>query len=328
MKYPIGTVGSSDSAHVVPGKLPKVATNPVNVRLFKLNAGGGSTDITAQIDTGNGKSAVAIAGGPEQTYTFDIKDALNTNYQAQFPAWGSYGVLVEFYETVVTKSNTAVAKVCLGGEMDQIENIGGDDHLTLGDLNDKIVGANIWSALTGVNYDNNGEDADKTTHTLTLTPYLHKGGRTVNDAFLQKASISVRDVDGGVDVITEIVDENSENSVLNGSINDVVTVVTVADGSAFSNGLAVIDEEIVDITGITGNDLTITRAQSGTVATTHDNGAAIYKSGADANGFFSCSKVDCSALAVDTVYGVVVKVTHKGQDIESHHTFTLRENDI
>lgn len=68
------------------------------------------------------------------------------------------------------------------------------------------------------------------------------------------------------------------NTTLNdsGGISAADVTVTVTSGAVFAvNDYAKIDNEVVLITAISSNDLTITRAQAGTTAALHSNGATI-----------------------------------------------------
>lgn len=70
---------------------------------------------------------------------------------------------------------------------------------------------------------------------------------------------------------------NNATTTLNGGINAAVTSLVVADGTVFpaSNFLLSIGTEILLCSSRTGNTLTVVRAQEGTSAATHANGAAV-----------------------------------------------------
>lgn len=78
------------------------------------------------------------------------------------------------------------------------------------------------------------------------------------------------------------------------------TTITVADGSYFQVGdLFLIDNEILRCTGISGDDLTVTRGFAGTTAATHSDNAAVYimgpavvESADDADSPFTQGEVD------------------------------------
>ena len=89
---------------------------------------------------------------------------------------------------------------------------------------------------------------------------------------------------------------DSENLLLNGSFEDWTTVSTalnedldnsetgvdVDDGSVFTTAdFIIVDNEVMDITGISTNTLTVTRGYQGSTATTHDDNASVYKVSAD-----------------------------------------------
>ena len=85
---------------------------------------------------------------------------------------------------------------------------------------------------------------------------------------------------------------DSENLLLNGSFEDWTTVSTalnedlddsetgvdVDDGSVFTTAdFIIVDNEVMDITGISTNTLTVTRAYQGSTAATHDDNTSVYK---------------------------------------------------
>jgi hypothetical protein len=61
-----------------------------------------------------------------------------------------------------------------------------------------------------------------------------------------------------------------------GQFSNSDTTLTVANGTGIAtNDLILIDNEILKVTNVATNDLTVTRAQSGTEASTHANGATV-----------------------------------------------------
>jgi len=61
-----------------------------------------------------------------------------------------------------------------------------------------------------------------------------------------------------------------------GTFSDSDTTLTVTSGTGIAtNDLILIDNEILKVTNVSTNDLTVTRAQSGTEAATHANGATV-----------------------------------------------------
>ncbi len=61
-----------------------------------------------------------------------------------------------------------------------------------------------------------------------------------------------------------------------GTFSDSDTTLTVTSGTGIANNdLILIDNEILKVTNVSTNDLTVTRAQSGTEASTHANGATV-----------------------------------------------------
>ena len=61
-----------------------------------------------------------------------------------------------------------------------------------------------------------------------------------------------------------------------GTFSDSDTPLTVTSGTGIAtNDLILIDNEILKVTNVSTNDLTVTRAQSGTEASTHANGATV-----------------------------------------------------
>ena len=62
-----------------------------------------------------------------------------------------------------------------------------------------------------------------------------------------------------------------------GTFSDSDTTLTVTSGTGIANNdLILIDSEILKVTNVSTNDLTVTRAQSGTEASTHANGATVF----------------------------------------------------
>lgn len=71
---------------------------------------------------------------------------------------------------------------------------------------------------------------------------------------------------------------NNAVSTLNGAINNSVTTVTVtsaADFPASGNFHVIVDDEIMLVTAVSGNDFTVTRAQESTSAASHSSGVDI-----------------------------------------------------
>lgn len=72
--------------------------------------------------------------------------------------------------------------------------------------------------------------------------------------------------------------KNGATTFLNGTINDSTTTVTVVDASLFSSSpqfRIIIDSEIMLVTGISGNNLTVTRATEGSNAAPHNDGSTV-----------------------------------------------------
>ena len=62
-----------------------------------------------------------------------------------------------------------------------------------------------------------------------------------------------------------------------GTFSDSDTTLTVTSGTGIANNdFILIDEEILKVTNVSTNDLTVTRAQNGTTATTHADGATVF----------------------------------------------------
>ncbi len=62
-----------------------------------------------------------------------------------------------------------------------------------------------------------------------------------------------------------------------GTFSDSDTTLTVTSGTGIANNdFILIDEEILKVTNVATNDLTVTRAQNGTTAATHANGATVF----------------------------------------------------
>lgn len=70
---------------------------------------------------------------------------------------------------------------------------------------------------------------------------------------------------------------NNSLTTLNGGITAAATTVTVADGTVFPNEgdfRVIVNEEIMLVTGVSGNDLTVVRGSEGTTAAIQADGAA------------------------------------------------------
>ena len=62
-----------------------------------------------------------------------------------------------------------------------------------------------------------------------------------------------------------------------GTFSNSDTTLTVTSGTGISNNdFILIDSEILQVTNVATNDLTVTRGQSGTDASTHANGATVF----------------------------------------------------
>ena len=76
-----------------------------------------------------------------------------------------------------------------------------------------------------------------------------------------------------------------------GTFSDSDTTLTVTSGTGIAtNDLILIDNEILKVTNVATNDLTVTRAQSGTEAAAHNNGATV-------------TLISGNALAADDYFG-------------------------
>lgn len=72
--------------------------------------------------------------------------------------------------------------------------------------------------------------------------------------------------------------ENGAVSTLNGSLTSGATTVAVSDGSVFSSAeqfRVIVDSEIMLVTDVSGNNLTVTRGAESTTAAAHNDGATI-----------------------------------------------------
>ena len=62
-----------------------------------------------------------------------------------------------------------------------------------------------------------------------------------------------------------------------GTFSDSDTTLTVTSGTGIANNdFILIDEEILKVTNVSTNDLTVTRAQEGTAASAHADGATVF----------------------------------------------------
>ena len=89
-----------------------------------------------------------------------------------------------------------------------------------------------------------------------------------------------------------------------GTFSNSDTTLTVSDGAGIAaNDLILIDNEILKVTNVATNDLTVTRAQSGTDAATHANGATvtlIEGNASAANDYFGWGEAASGGLTTTT----------------------------
>ena len=89
-----------------------------------------------------------------------------------------------------------------------------------------------------------------------------------------------------------------------GTFSNSDTTLTVSDGAGIAaNDFILIDNEILKVTNVATNDLTVTRAQSGTDAATHANGATvtlIEGNASAANDYFGWGEAASGGLTTTT----------------------------
>ena len=104
---------------------------------------------------------------------------------------------------------------------------------------------------------------------------------------------------------------DATSSDLNGAIDNVVTTVTVVDGAKFRAGMLIApagSDEVMLVTAVTGNDLTVTRGFGGTTAEAVGDGVKITidsvgreeNSQAENDGIFQPEKVENYFQTMDT----------------------------
>ena len=93
-----------------------------------------------------------------------------------------------------------------------------------------------------------------------------------------------RNADSGDNLLLngDFEDWTTVSTALNEDLDDSETGVDVDDGSVFTTAdFIIVDNEVMDITGISTNTLTVTRAYQGSTAATHDDNTSVYKVSAD-----------------------------------------------
>lgn len=123
-------------------------------------------------------------------------------------------------------------------------------------------------------------DFEKPTSTVVIPVKVESVG-TANITSISGGSFSVGDTITGTNGLTaDVYYYNSTNSTLQLSIANITDVSTTflvsGDGSAVaSSDLLNIDDELIAVSSITGNSVTVTRGESSTTAAAHTAGASI-----------------------------------------------------
>ena len=115
---------------------------------------------------------------------------------------------------------------------------------------------------------------------------------------------------GAIDTNVELLDaENRVRTTLTSSISDSVTTIPVANGAIFptTGGQIVVDNEYINYTGVTSNDLTgCTRGVEGSSAAAHNSGATVILAVA---AIYHNALKD-GIIAVETELGILPKGTY------------------
>ena len=132
-----------------------------------------------------------------------------------------------------------------------------------------------------VEYVDNGSNNDSSSYVISSASYAAPDGRgslTVTRGSLGSSAAS----HSGTDVVSLFPAQAVTTTTLTAAIDASVTSVDVsALTNIAQNGFIVVDNELMIITGVTDADtITVTRAQEGTTAATHANGAAVTVLGA------------------------------------------------
>ena len=117
-------------------------------------------------------------------------------------------------------------------------------------------------------------------HPLLFLAYGHVGGSG------QKIDYRIRDLAGST-LVSGTITENTEDirdifvpgpsTTLSSLVDDATTTFPVVDGSVFPSTpfYAVVASEVVSVTTVVGNNLTVVRAQLGTLNVSHSSGAHV-----------------------------------------------------
>lgn len=324
MKYP-SQVGATNNAHVVVARFPTDLTGTARAKVWKLLAGNvapSSITLSAAND-----QLVAIPGVPRM-FVFDLHAAMEAessgSFAATFPRWTENAALFEFYDDAEPE-NIDVAKITFGGGEDQIDEITGPDHRNLTEIYDALLNRAVWTVRTGYNYVDTGSQV---TDTISFTPFLQRGNQAVTDRFLRSASVSVYNINGSTPLYTA--QDDALTTTLSSAVapGDAVWSVASTAGLAPTEILAIGGELVTIVSVDSGTQLTVTRASAGTSAESHGIGAEAWRSAADTQGVFLCSKIDTSALTYGQSYTLLATITHAGVSYTSSHTFQFVQNDV
>jgi hypothetical protein len=261
-------------------------------------------------------------------FTFDLAAALEAesagSFATTFPRWNENAALFEFYDDG-EPDNIDVCKIVFGGGEDQIDDITGADHRNLTDVYDTLVNRAVWTVRTGYNYVDTGAQA---TDTIVFTPFLQRGNQAITDRFLHSATVAVYAINGSTPLYTA--SDAALTTTLTGSVSTGDTVITVASTAGLVNAdvLAVGDELLTVVSVNSGTQLTVARGALGTAAAAHSNGDELYRSAADAQGVFLCSRVNTSVLMFGQSYTLLASIRQGAETYTSSHTFQFVENDV
>jgi hypothetical protein len=329
MKYSTRANSTTKAAHKVVGVLNAAPAGTVRAKVTKLE--GGNIADTEIVISATNNQCVQMPG-ETQWFSFDVRAAMEADtpgsFATAFPEWEHHAVTVKVYDDA-DPTNFDCNKITFGGTEDQMDEIRGPDRLSLADLNDSIAAnSDLWSVLVGYNYDNDGNAADQTLHTISFSPFLLNKGETVLSRKMRSAQVEIFETDGTTPLMT-MIDQALETTLTNPiGISD--TAIVVGDTTGMQSGdVLTIEDELISVTSVdSGTDLTVARGVNGTVAAAHGAGQVVYRSAADQQGVFHVSQLDTSALVVGTTYTLSAAITMGGETFRSTHRFLFAENEV
>lgn len=329
MKYPSQSpvsAGTLNQGHVAVGILPSAPVGTVRAQVWKLTIGGAALQavaLTPPFDICVGVS------GQNRFWKFDVQHAVDQggaapgNFAALFPRWEEHGVLIKIYDSADATNNFDVAKLVFGGGEDQIDAITGADHRDLTQIFNEVSGGGVLATcMLSFKYLFTGTRA---TDVLTFYPFLLLNGQVVVDEFLRTARVDIYAVNGVSPLFT--VADGSTETTLTAGIGVGQTTFSVASTAGFAAGdTLAIGDELVVVNGTPPGPTTLNVTRS--LAVTHDNGSAIWLSGADQRGVFEAARTDTNILVFGNNYTAKVTIGYKQLSYVSTHQFLFVANSV